>query len=81
MTQMSQEYGLSRPTLYPVQENTAKILFQHFSQTQEQLKARTITVDQVQLERTIIALSIMAPNSIRAIYPINLKMQDRTLGN
>ncbi|MCN4144512.1 MAG: transposase [Thiohalomonas sp.] len=64
---MSQEYGLSRPTLYPVQENTAEILFQHFSQTQEQLKARTITVDQVQLEPTIIALSIMAPNSIRAI--------------
>ncbi|MCN4143793.1 MAG: hypothetical protein LC437_01560 [Thiohalomonas sp.] len=81
MTQMSQEYGLSRPTLYRDQENTAEILFQHFSQTQEQLKARTIRVDQVQLERTIIALSIMPPNSIRAIYPINLKMQDRTLGN
>ncbi|MCN4144078.1 MAG: hypothetical protein LC437_03080, partial [Thiohalomonas sp.] len=67
MTQMSQEYGLSHPTLYRVQENTAEILFQHFSQTQEQLKARSITLDQVQLERTIIALSIMAPNSIRAI--------------
>ncbi|MCN4144313.1 MAG: hypothetical protein LC437_04365 [Thiohalomonas sp.] len=61
VTQMSQEYGLSCPTLYPLQENTAEILFQHFSQTQEQLKARTITVDQVQLERRIIALSIMAP--------------------
>ncbi|MCN4144831.1 MAG: hypothetical protein LC437_07245, partial [Thiohalomonas sp.] len=67
VTQMSQEYGLSRPTLYRVHENTAEILFQHFTQTQEQLKARTITVDQVQLERTIIALPIMAPNNIRAI--------------
>ena len=67
MTQLSQEYEVSRPTIYRVQENTAEILFQHFSQTQEQLKARIITVDQVQLERTIIALSIMAPNSIRAI--------------
>ncbi len=67
VTQMSQEYGLSRPTIYRVQESTSEILFQHFSQTPDQLKAHTITVDQVQLERTIIALSIMTPNSIRAI--------------
>ncbi len=66
-TQLSQEYEVSRPTLYRVQENTTDILFQHYSQTQEQLKARRITVNQEQLERTIIALSIMTPGSIRAI--------------
>ncbi len=35
-----------------VQEDTAEILFQHFSQTPEQLKARTVIVDQEQLECT-----------------------------
>ena len=67
VTQLSQEYEISRPTIYQVQKTTEALLSQHFSQTQEQLKAHTILVDQVQLERTIIALSIMAPNSIRAI--------------
>jgi len=59
-----------------VQKTTEDLLSEHFSQTQEQLKAKTIVVDQAQLERTIIALSIMSPNSIRAtedllpiIYP------------
>ncbi|MCN4145037.1 MAG: hypothetical protein LC437_08455 [Thiohalomonas sp.] len=72
VTQMSQEYALSRPTLYCVQENTAEILFQHLSQTQEQLKARTITVDQVELERTIIALSIILKKSVNPASKENL---------
>ncbi len=67
VTQLSQEYEISRPTIYQVQETAQEVLSQHFSQTQEQLKAKTIVVDQAQLERTIIALSIMSPNSIRAI--------------
>jgi len=67
VTQLSHEYELSRPTVYQVQETAEEILSQHFSQSQEQLQATTILVDQVQLERTVIALSIMSPNSIRAI--------------
>lgn len=70
MTQLSNTYDLSRPTIYQVQKTTQVILSQHFSQTQEQLKARTVVVNQAQLERAIIALSIMSPNSIRAIEDI-----------
>ncbi|MCN4145040.1 MAG: hypothetical protein LC437_08480 [Thiohalomonas sp.] len=39
---------------------------------QEQLKARTITVDQVQLERTIIALSIILKKSVKPASNQNL---------
>ena len=70
VTHLSQEYKISRPTIYQVQETAQTILSQHFSQTQNQLKARTVVVDSVQLDRTIIALSIMSPNSIRAIEDI-----------
>jgi hypothetical protein len=70
VTQLSQAYEISRPTIYQVQKTTEEILSQHFNQTQEQLKARTVVVNQVQLERTIIALSIVSPNSIRAIEDI-----------
>ena len=67
VTQLSEEYELSRPTIYHVQKTTEELLSEHFNQTQEQLRAKTVLVDQKQLERTIIALSIMSPNSIRAI--------------
>ena len=70
MTQLSQAYEVSRPTIYQVQKTTEAILSQHFNQTQEQLKARTVVVNQAQLERAIIALSIVSPNSIRAIEDI-----------
>ncbi len=70
VTQLSQEYEVSRPTIYQVQKTTKALLSEHFSQTQAQLKARTVEVNQAQLERTIIALSIMSPNSIRAIEDI-----------
>ena len=67
VTQLSEEYELSRPTIYQVQKTTETLLSEHFNQTQEQLSTKTVLVDQEQLERTIIALSIMSPNSIRAI--------------
>ena len=70
VTQLSQEYEISRPTIYQVQETAEEVLSQHFSQTQEQLKAKTVVVDQAQLDRAVIALSIMSPNSIRAIEDI-----------
>ena len=70
VSQLSQEYEISRPTIYQVQKTTETLLSEHFSQTQEQLKAKTVVVDQAQLERTIIAMSIMSPNSIRAIEDI-----------
>ena len=67
VTQLSQEYEISRPTIYQVQETAQEVLSQHFSQSQEQLQAKSVLVDQAQLDRTVIALSIMSPNSIRAI--------------
>ena len=67
ITQLSQEFKISRPTIYRVQETAEEVLSQHFSQTQEQLKAQKIVVDQAQLDRAIIALHIASPNSIRAI--------------
>ena len=70
ISQLSQEYKLSRPTIYQVQETAQDILSQYFSQTQEELRTKTVVVDPNQLERTIVALSIISPNSIRAIEDI-----------
>ncbi len=67
ITDLSREYEVSRPTSYQVQETAEELLKEHFKQSQEQLNAIKVIVDQAQLERTIIALHIMSPNSIRAI--------------
>ena len=62
---LSRQFGLSRPTVYELKAQTEAILSDHFDPLVSE--AHTITVDQSQLERAIIALRVMAPNSLRAI--------------
>lgn len=65
ITALSREFGVSRPTVYTVAQTAEQVLEQHF----EQARAGTVylEVDQAQLQRAIIALRVVAPNSIRAI--------------
>ncbi len=62
-TRLSEDYGVSRPTLYEVERSTHEVLKQHF----ESGGKVTVVVDQAQLERSIVALRVIAPNSYRAI--------------
>ena len=62
-TRLSNDFGISRPTLYEVERSTHEVLKQHF----ESVGKVTVVVDEAQLERGIVALRAMAPNSYRAI--------------
>ena len=62
-TRLSNDFGVSRPTLYEVERSTHEVLKQHF----ESGGQVTIVVDQAPLERAIVALRVMAPNAYRAI--------------
>jgi len=61
ISQLSQDYQTSRPTVYKAQETANKLLSTHFDKSQEQLKAKMIIVDEAQLNRCFgILLSIKA---------------------
>ncbi len=64
-TELSQIYDVSRPTVYAAGHIGQEILERYF-ETSESL-ASTVHVDARQLERTIVGLRVVAPNSIRSI--------------
>ncbi len=64
-TELSRQYEVSRPTVYAAGEIGRQILGQHFEMSESSLL--TVYVDPRQLERTIIGLRVVAPNSIRSI--------------
>lgn len=63
ITALSREFGLSRPTIYEAAATAEAVLAQHFQQG----ALETVAVDEAQLRRAVIALRVVAPNSIRAI--------------
>ena len=65
MSVLSQKVNLSRPTLYATAATTQQLLEQHFSQGSTPLTP--LVIDEAQLRRAVVALRIVAPNSIRAI--------------
>jgi hypothetical protein len=65
VTELSQRFGLSRPTGYEVAATAEAVLARHFEHPVGH--ALCVEVDQAQLERAIVALRVVAPNSIRAI--------------
>jgi hypothetical protein len=65
VTKLAREYGVSRSTVYTAGETAHDILEEYF--VGEESEAKTIVVDERQLERAIFALRVVAPNSIRAI--------------
>lgn len=62
---LSVEFGLSRPTVYEAAATAEAVLARHFNQGS--LEPVAVTVDEAQLRRAVIALRVVAPNSIRAI--------------
>jgi hypothetical protein len=65
ITRLSEEFGLSRPTIYEAAASAEAVLTRHFACCD--VSATTLVVDEAQLQRAIVALRVMAPNSIRAI--------------
>lgn len=65
VTALSEEFGLSRPTIYATGDAAHEVLAQHFEDTAN--GTVRIEVDKAQLHRTIVALRSMAPNAIRPI--------------
>lgn len=66
MTQLAREFGISRPTVYSAAETGLDALHERFCD-EPSSPAPTVAVDERQLERTIIALRVMLPSSLRPI--------------
>jgi len=65
VTDLAHTFEVSRPTVYSVAQTAEDVLTRHFAACET--GERSVVVDQRQLERTIVGLRIVAPNSIRAI--------------
>jgi len=65
VTDLAQTFEVSRPTVYSAAQTAEDVLTQHFAECAT--GERSVVVDERQLERTIVGLRIVAPNSIRAI--------------
>lgn len=65
VTDLAQIFDVSRPTVYSAAQTAENVLTQHFEACET--GERSVVVDGRQLERTIVGLRIIAPNSIRAI--------------
>lgn len=65
ITALSLEFGLSRPTVYEAAAAAEAVLQQHFEAGP--CGAVTVAVDEAQLRRAVVALRVVAPNSIRSI--------------
>lgn len=65
MSELSREFTVSRPTLYAAAATVETLLESHFSQGA--IQANTLVIDEAQLRRAVVALRVVAPNSIRAI--------------
>ena len=64
---MSREFGISRPTLYEARETACSVLEAHFKESEPEGNPVHVLVDKAQLERSIVVLRAMSPNSLRAI--------------
>jgi hypothetical protein len=66
-TALAREYGVSRPTVYAAGETGQTVLEEHFARVEEGAEVVWVKVDRAQLVRAIVALRVVAPNSLRAI--------------
>lgn len=67
ITALSESFGVSRPTIYDVQQSTSEMLEQHFDSANAMGGVQHVVVDEAQLRRAIVALRIEGPNAIRPI--------------
>jgi len=61
---LSREYDISRPTVYEARAAAQQVLTEHFTKPES---AVWVEVDEAQLNRAVVALRLMAPNTIRPI--------------
>ncbi len=64
---LSREFGISRPTVYAAGETANEVLREHFEGSSLGGPVVNVRVDEGQLHRALVALRVVAPNSIRAI--------------
>jgi hypothetical protein len=64
---LSEQFGLSRPTLYQVRDAASELLYSHFDKDEAAHRAVSVQVDESQLRRAVVALRVTGENSIRAI--------------
>lgn len=64
ISRVANQFGISRKTTYRAKEIGLSALGELLEQPERSLQVK---VDEAQIKRTIIALTITAPNSIRAI--------------
>jgi transposase len=65
ITELAEMFEVSRPTVYGAARAAEEVLTQYFEASAS--GERKVIVDEAQLERMVVALRIIAPNSIRAI--------------
>lgn len=65
VTDLAQTFEVSRPTVYNAGQTADDVLTHYFSACEA--GERSVVVDERQLERTVVGLRIVAPDSIRAI--------------
>ncbi|MCP4901014.1 MAG: hypothetical protein GY906_28935, partial [bacterium] len=67
ITQLSRQFGISRPTLYEAREAAGEVLTEHFARNESEYRTVRVEVDEAQLERSVVALRVEGPNAIRPI--------------
>jgi len=66
-TALARRYDLSRPTVYAAGQTGQAVLEEHFTRAQAGDSVTWVAVDTAQLKRAIVALRVVAPDSLRAI--------------
>jgi hypothetical protein len=67
VTALSEEYEVSRPTVYRAREGASDVLKTHFEAPPEEDGVVYVRVDRAQLERAVVGARMEAPCSIRDI--------------
>lgn len=64
---LSEEFGVSRPTVYTAREEARRALHESFDPEARAQRLAAVVVDERQLERAVIALRVVGHNSLRAV--------------
>ena len=67
ISEVSREFGISRPTVYEARHAAGEVLREHFEKEESAHQTVRVEVDEAQLERAVVGLRVMGPNAIRPI--------------
>jgi len=67
MSALSDEFGISRPTLYETRMVACEVLEEHFEKDEPAHRVVRVAVDEAHVRRSVVALRVMGVNSLRAI--------------